>query len=147
VTDKTSRRAIIPLAPPLLRYIEALPAGDVPDAPLFPKAHATVERQGRTGNLSNQFHSILVDAGLAKKQSHHADPENRKGRATKRERNPVSFHSLRHTATSLLKSAGVSEAVAMEFIGHESSAMSRVYTHIETASLKEAAAKLPDITR
>jgi integrase len=30
------------------------------------------------------------------------------------------FHSLRHTATTLLKSAGVSDAVAREFIGHDS---------------------------
>jgi integrase len=147
VTDKTRRRAIIPLAPPLLRYVETLPAGDQPDAPLFPRANATVERQGRTGNLSNQFHSLLATTGLAKKQSHHADANNQKGRATKREQHPLSFHSLRHTATSLLKSAGVSEAVAMEFIGHDSTAMSRQYTHIDTATLKQAAAKLPDVTK
>jgi integrase len=57
----------------------------------------------------------------------------------------LSFHSLRHTATSLLKNAGVSQAVAMEFIGHESEAISQHYTHIEAATMRSAAEKLPNI--
>jgi integrase len=143
VTDKTGRRQIIPLAAPLQHYIEALPAGDKPAAPLFPRAFDVLEKQGRAGSLSNQFHKILTSAGLAEKKSHHT---NGNGRAAKRERNEVSFHSLRHTATSLLKSAGVSDAVAMEFVGHDSKSVSQQYTHIETSALKLAADKMPDIT-
>ena len=60
---------------------------------------------------------------------------------------PSDFHSLRHRATSLLKSAGVSDAVAMEFIGHDSKSVSRQYTHIPTEMLKQAAAKMPDILK
>jgi integrase len=145
LTEKTSRRQIIPLAPPLLRYAEALPSSDKPDAPIFPKAYAIVERLGRASQLSNQFYDLLVTAGLAKEKTHNPKPGEEKGRGAKRVMNAVSFHSLRHTATSLLKAAGVSEAVAMEFVGHDSSTISRQYTHIETANLKEAAAKLPDI--
>ncbi len=33
----------------------------------------------------------------------------------------------------------------MEFVGHDSNSVSRQYTHIDTATLKEAAAKLPDV--
>ena len=73
--------------------------------------------------------------------------QTRPGRAAKREQNEISFHSLRHTATSLLKSAGVSDAVAMEFVGHDSATVSRQYTHISTEALKHAAAKLPDVTK
>jgi integrase len=145
VTGKTGRRQIIPLAEPLLNYIAELPAGDKPDAPLFPKIHATAQRHKHAGNLSNEFFGILVAAGLAQKKSHHADPNKKKGRSAKREQNEISFHSLRHTATSLLKSAGVSEAVAMEFVGHDSRSVSRQYTHIPTEMLKQAAAKLPDV--
>jgi integrase len=36
----------------------------------------------------------------------------------------LSFHSLRHTAVSLLKEAGIPDAVVMELVGHESAAMS-----------------------
>jgi integrase len=146
VTGKTERRQMIPLAPPLLRYAESLPASDQPDAPLFPRIFDTAQRHKHAGNLSNEFYNILVSAGLAKKKTHKADPENRKGRSAKREQNEVSFHSLRHTATSLLKSAGVSEAVAMEFVGHDSKSVSRQYTHIDTDTLRLAADKLPDVT-
>ncbi len=144
VTDKTGRRQIIPLAPPLLRYVEGLASSDAPDAPLFARTCATAQRHKHAGNLSNQFYRLLVSAGMAQSKTHKATG---KGRSARREQNPLSFHSLRHTATSLLKAAGVGEAIAMEFIGHDSASMSRHYTHIPTATLKEAAARLPDITR
>ena len=143
VTGKTGRRQILPLAPPLLRYVESLPAGDQPDAPLFPRIYDTVQHHKHAGNLSNQFFNILVSAGLAQKKTHKSTG---KGRAAKREQNEVSFHSLRHTATSLLKSAGVSDSVAMEFVGHDSATVSRQYTHISTEALKHAASRLPDVT-
>jgi integrase len=116
VTIKTNRRQILPLAPPLVRFIEKMSTSDKPDAPLFPRIHETTLRHKHAGNLSNQFQGILVAAGMAEKQSHKATG---KGRSAKREQNEVSFHSLRHTATTLLKSAGVSDAVAREFIGHD----------------------------
>jgi integrase len=141
-TGKTGRRQILPLAGPLLKFVKTLPASDDPAAPLFPRAHAVVQRQGRAGNLSNLFHKILVAAGLADKRSHHSTG---KGRNVSREQNEISFHSLRHTATTLLKSAGVSDAVAREFIGHDSPTVSKQYTHIPTDTLRQAANKLPDI--
>ncbi len=70
VTGKTRRRQRIPLAKPLLKYIESLPAGNTPDAPMFPRAFQVVTTQQRTGTLSNQFHSTLVAAGLAEKRTH-----------------------------------------------------------------------------
>ena len=141
-TDKTNRRQILPLTGPLLKYIKKLILPAAPDAPLFPRAYGLVQRQGRTGNLSNQFHKILVAAGLAKKRSHHSTG---KGRSAAREQNEISFHSLRHTATTLLKAAGVSDAIAREFVGHESAAVSKDYTHIPIDTLRQAASKLPDI--
>jgi integrase len=141
-TDKTGRLQILPLAAPLLKYIKKLRLGDDPHAPLFPRAFAIVQSQGRTGTLSNQFHRILVSAGLAEKRSHHSTG---KGRSASRELNEVSFHSLRHTATTQLKSAGVSDAIAREFVGHDSEEVSNSYTHIPTDILRQAASKLPDI--
>jgi integrase len=141
-TGKTGRRQILPLAGPLLKYVETLPSSDDPAAPLFPRASGVLQRQGRAGNLSNQFHQILVNAGYADKRSHHSTG---KGRNTAREQNEISFHSLRHTATTLLKAAGVSDAVAREFIGHDSPTVSKHYTHIPTKTLRQAAKRLPDI--
>jgi integrase len=58
----------------------------------------------------------------------------------------ISFHALRHTATSLLKNAGVSDVIARDIIGHESEAVSRTYTHIESETKRAALDKLPDVT-
>jgi integrase len=145
-TQKTGRRVVIPLAKPLLEYIRNLQAGDDPTAPLFPKAYECKERNPHGGPLSNQFYQVLVAAGMAAPRTHKAK-EDGKGRDAKRQLNEISFHSLRHTATSLLKNAGVSDAVARDIIGHESAAISQNYTHIETETKRAALAKMPDVTK
>ncbi len=142
ITGKTGRQQIIPLAQALLRYISTLPAADKPTRPLFPKAFAIVSKEQRTGSLSNKFYDVLVTAGLAPKRSHQPTG---KGRSSKRTMNELSFHALRHTATSLMKNAGVSSAIVQEFIGHDSPAINAHYTHIETSALRKAAESLPDI--
>jgi integrase len=86
-----------------------------------------------------------VSAGLAKPRP----PERKstgKGRDTPREHSEISFHSLRHTATSLLKAAGVSESVTRDIIGHESAEISRHYTHVDEDAKRAAIARLPDVT-
>jgi hypothetical protein len=46
----------------------------------------------------------------------------------------------------MLKKAGVSNALAMAIIGHESEAVSRQYTHYSSDDLRAAMAKLPDVS-
>ena len=62
----------------------------------------------------------MTEAGLVEKKSHRkaAWEEKGPGRSGKRVTSKISFHSLRHTTTSLLKNAGVSPAIAEEFVGH-----------------------------
>ncbi len=62
-----------------------------------------------------------------------------------RENAALTFHSLRHSATSILKNAGVSPAVVQEFIGHDSKAVSQNYTHIEMEAMRRATDLMPDI--
>ena len=50
-----------------------------------------------------------------------------------------------HTAVSLLKDAGVPDAVVMALVGHESAAMSRHYTHVGKEALARAAKTLPEV--
>lgn len=142
ITRKTGRAMKIPLHPVLERYFLSLPAPDDPDAPVFPRAAAIASV--RVGTLSNQFADILAAAGLAQPRDHQ---KAKSGRDAQRETGGLSFHCLRHTATSLLKNAGVSDVVAREIIGHDSPAISRVYTHIEKPTLVDAMNKLPDITQ
>jgi integrase len=139
---KTGRHVSIPIAAPLAAHIETLPAGDDPKAPLHPRAFAILAKHGRVGMLSRQFTEILADAGLAAERTHEAKKDG-PGRSGRRAASDVSFHALRHTAVSLLKNAGVSDAVARDIVGHESAAVSRLYTHIDHEAKRKALATLP----
>jgi len=144
LTRKTSRRMNIPLAGPLKKYFLGIPSADDPDAPVFSSSYHTLTVRGRTNTLSRQFSEILIDAKLISRPKAHESTG--KGRDQRRKLTELSFHCLRHTATSLLKNAGVSDVVAREIIGHDSEAVSRSYTHIEEDTLREAVRKLPDVT-
>jgi integrase len=133
---KTAKRLTIPIAAPLHAHILTLNAGDSPATPLHPRAYGVVEKQGRANTLSNWFADLLADAGLRPKLTHQSRGI---GRAGKRAANELSFHSLRHTAVSLLKDAGIPQAVVQELIGHESEAMSALYTHVGSEALGKAA--------
>ena len=142
-TQKTGRRQIIPLAKPLKEWIETRPSSDDPKTPLFPRAFGTLKRGINISTLSHQFYELLVASGLARPRTKKSTG---KGRSAKRNVNEISFHCLRHTATSLFKNAEVSEAVAMDIIGHESKIISANYTHIEDEAKRKALDSLPDIT-
>jgi integrase len=141
-SQKTERRMDIPIAPRLKQYFDELPAGDDPTAPLFPSVYARRIANKTSGPTSAQFRKIMVKAGLAEARTHNTTD---KGRSSKRETSELSFHCLRHTATSMLKNAGVSDAVARDIIGHDSEAISRQYTHIDMAAKRKAIESLPDI--
>lgn len=138
-TRKTGRDAHLPIAQPLMNYLLAKPSADDPSTPLFPDLFDQT-----SGTLSNRFAVLLAKAGLAQARPHRSRDI---GRAEKRQVSSLSFHCLRHTATSLLKNAGVSDVVAREIIGHDSEAVSRRYTHIETETLRSAVNNMPDVTK
>jgi integrase len=138
-TRKTGRRIVLPLVQPLSDYLASLPANDNPNAHIFPRAASAK----RTGTLSNQFHEILVAAGLVEPRGHKATG---KGRSHAREASEISFHSLRHSAVTMLKASGLSDVFAREIVGHESAAISRQYTHLSTDDLRNAMRRLPDVT-
>jgi integrase len=138
-TRKTGRRVVLPLVQPLSDYLASLPTGDEPNAYIFPNAASAK----RTGSLSNQFREILSDAGLVEPPTHKATG---RGRNSARQTSEISFHSLRHSAVTMLKASGRSDVFAREIVGHESSAVSRQYTHLTTDDLRTAMQRLPDVT-
>jgi integrase len=140
VSRKTKRHIVIPLAAPLQTFLEKTDAGDDPKQPLFPRASAAK----RISSLSNQFYEVMADAGLVERRNHRSTG---KGRSSRRVFNELSFHALRHTATSLLKNAGVPAAVVMDLIGHDSPAVSADYTRIEEETKRRAVGQLPDVTK
>jgi integrase len=145
-TRKTNRRVLIPLAEPLADHLLSLPAGEDPKGFVFPAAAGYIGRSKaeHAGALSNQFHDILAGAGLVTRRSHWKAKDG-PGRASRRRASAISFHSFRHTATSLLKNAGIPQAVVMDIIGHESEAISQVYTHVGEPEKRLAVAALPSV--
>lgn len=143
-TRKTGRQMIIPLVSQVWDYLQKLPSSDNPAQPVFPQAYKLGAAEGSETRLSQQFHSLMVACGLAEARG---KTRTGKGHSQRRTVSPLSFHSLRHTTTSLLKSAGVAEAVARDLIGHESPAISAHYTHTPEDAKRAALERLPDITR
>ena len=142
VTQKTEHSSLLPLHKVLCDFLLTLPSADDPSDAVFPAAVTK-----GTNTLSREFGEILHKAGLIvmdKPQRMHEGQG--KGRNARRAVGGLSFHCLRHTATSLLKNAGASDVVAREIIGHDSEAVSRRYTHIETDTLRTAVDKMPDVT-
>ena len=142
---KTGKSLLIPIAAPLREHLLAVETGDNPRSPVHPRAFEIVTTQnGRTGTLSNQFAELLVSAGL-REARHYPRSGSVKRSSSKRASIELSFHSLRHTAVSLLKDAGVPDSVVQALVGHESASMSHRYTHVGKAALARATDSLPEI--
>lgn len=142
-TRKTHRRQILPLATPLRQWIEKRDRKTEKEY-VFPALAEQVGPTGNVGALSNDFYDLMVSVKLVSPRSHQKK-EGASGRNGRREQNELSFHSLRHTATSLMKNSGISPAIVQEFVGHDSKAISQHYTHIELAALQQAAESLPKL--
>jgi len=67
------------------------------------------------------------------------------GITDRRER--FSFHSLRHTAASLLIKSGVDLYTVKKILGHGSITLTERYSHLADTTLKEAAKKMPRLTK
>jgi integrase len=142
-TAKGRRTVIVPIAEPLLAWLKEANK-HAKTGPVFPTAsQEKIDSDGESRRQSAQFHALLVKAGLATKRS---KKNTGRGHSVKRTVSELSFHSLRHTTTSMLKKAGVPEAVVRDIIGHESALVSRGYTHIDEAAKRRAVQKLPDIS-
>lgn len=142
-TRKTDRMVRIPICSPLAAHIESLPSSDDPGAPLHPRASALISK-GQSSRLSREFGQLLAVAGLADESRLNHQGKGI-GRAARRAKSEISFHSLRHTATSLMKNAGISPAVVQDIIGHDSAEMSTHYTKIERDAKAKALDTLPDL--
>jgi integrase len=131
---KTGQRVSIWICDPLWDYLTEVDASDATDAPVFPQSFAAVEKANSVHPLSKEFHALLASVGLAKEWE---SKKTGTGRSVARDNTGLSFHALRHTATSFLKRAGVPEAIAMAIIGHSSRAVSDNYTNIDEVTISD----------
>jgi integrase len=141
VTRKTGKRVTIPICDALRTHILSLPAPDVPGASIHPRARQKITRDSSV--LSQQFALLLVQAGLREDTTTHQSRGI--GRSNRRKRAELSFHSLRHSATTFLHELGVPVSVAQALVGHDSAASHQNYVGVGMEAVRAAADKLPVI--
>jgi len=128
---KNSKWITLPMHPKLLAHLTRLASVDVRQKFVTPRMSA-FGSGGRRG-LSEGFKRIVTAAGL--------DLQTVQGNGI-RMISKRTFHSLRHSFTSALANAGVSDELRMKLTGHKSVDVHRGYTHLEMKTLREAINKL-----
>lgn len=141
-TRKTGSELALPLAESFTDWISKwIKARKIASEFVFPDACASIVRcKGKPSSLSNQFYRVMSTAGLVPKRDNNVSKGI--GRGGRRESSELSFHSFRHTCATWLKMQGVAESVAMGFVGHQTKAISRHYTHVPETELMAAMKKM-----
>ena len=142
-TKRKKREVHIPIHPDLLAYLLAAPvAEDKPAAPVFPSLAR--KRVNGANGLSDTFAEIMLAAGVDRGKPSRVIEEGQDkgaGRITWEK----GFHSLRHTFTSWLRNAGVSEEDRMTLTGHSTRESHSIYSHADEKAGRDAIAKLPSL--
>ena len=141
-TAKKKKEVRIPIHPDLLAWLEAAPiANDDPAAPVF--AELSKLTIGCRAGLSQTFNGIMKAAGVDRGKASRTVEE---GKVTVGRVNyERGFHSLRHTFTSWLRNAGVSEEDRMSLTGHSTRESHQIYSHGSEQAGRDAIAKLSSL--
>ena len=132
----------IPLHPAFVQWLKGRTAG-IAKAPVFPHLHGRAP--GGANGLSRTFKKIMDAADVHGQITRRgADAKKRKELGTRAGRTltSLSFHSLRHTATSLMANAGVQADTRKRITGHTDDSVHAGYTHHELATLRTAVEKI-----
>jgi integrase len=133
LTRKTGAEIVTVIHPSLVDHLLSLPTPKSDDEYLFP----TLSGRSIGGPLSKQFGELMeeahIDRGVIRKRT----------TTDSRSVSALSFHSLRHSFSSILANAGVSEERRMALTGHSSRDMHQKYTHHQLEQLRDAIALLP----
>jgi integrase len=135
VTGKTGKEIVAVIHPVLEEYLLSLPASESDDAFLFPSL-----AQRATSPLSKEFARIMDTAHI---EQHVIRERNEDGSG--RSVSALSFHSLRHSFSSLLANAGIAEETRMALTGHTTREVHQHYTHRDLVLLRDAVAVLPRV--
>ncbi len=136
-TSRKKKRLEVPLHPRLMAFLEPRAKDTDKDSPLFPALFKT-SIGGRHG-LSSQFIAIMEHAKIDRRNVR----EGTKG--GQRAQHARSFHALRHSLTSVLANADVSQEIRRRIVGHESAEVHSGYTHHERETLARAVEKMPSV--
>lgn len=139
-TEKTDRAFHREMAETLYAFLSTSQRG-LPTTPVHPAMNALRIKCG-IGSVSKEFTRLMVKAGLRKSMPNNKQRD--KEGDVSREVNPLSFHSIRHTAsTDLRDKAGASDSLARNIIGHDSELVDSGYVHHDANLERAAVNKLP----
>jgi len=131
---KTGAEVVTVIHQALEDYLLSLPTPDADDEYIF----STLAGR-RASLLSKQFGELMeqahIERGVIRERTTYG------GRSV----SALSFHSLRHSFSSILANAGVSEERRMALTGHKSRDMHQHYSHHELEQLQKAVALLPSL--
>jgi len=131
---KTGAEIVTVIHPSLEDHLLSLPTPDADDEYIFPTLAGR-----RASLLSKQFGDLMeqaqIERGVIRERTTYG------GRSV----SALSFHSLRHSCSSILASNGVSEELRMIIVGHSTRAMHAKYTHHELERLRDAISVLPTL--
>lgn len=131
-TQKTKRRTNKPIISPLKSVLERRKTSSVSKY-VFPMAAMRHTQAGNTcGKLSMDLHELLKQHGFIE----NIDKSSLQG--NRRQQAELSFHSLRATAVTALRLAGVPSDLCRFIVGHDSEEIERVYFRPDTAAVVEA---------
>lgn len=150
-TGKVGLKLWIPIPDALSGKLEAWCAKHGVNDWIFAEQVAVMDgrRTGKTGPASKRFAHWLWLAGLRGHSPFGSGQKSRRRGAKdtedpgddRRQTQELSFHSLRHTARTLLEEAGQPKAVIDAFIGHEGET-GKIYTTVGEKALRGAAEAL-----
>jgi integrase len=129
---KTGAEVVTVVHPSLEDYLLSLPAAKSDDEYIFPTLaeHTASVLSHRFAELMEQAH---IERGVIRKRTTQGS----------RSVSTLSFHSLRHSFSSILANAGVSEERRMALTGHSTRDMHQKYTHHQLEQLRDAISLLP----
>lgn len=133
VTGKTGRVMAQPMRPAFYSWARAQyeAGGCRDDAFLHPRLAKA------SSTISSEFTLLLEVHGIGEKRLFIEGK--RKAQHTK------TFHSVRRAAATLLHSSGVTQAMAMKLVGHNSEAIHSVYVKPDAELLMDAACSMPEL--
>jgi integrase len=131
---KTGEAVTVAVHPALEDYLLSLPAPDNEDAFVFP----SLAQRENVSPLSKAFRKIMQRARIAQSIIR---KRNEKGRSVYSH----SFHSLRHSFSTILANNNVPEAIRMRLTGHTTRDMHQKYTHHDLAVFQTAIGLLPRV--
>ena len=133
---KTGGEVITVIHPALEKYFLSLSSSDDENAFLFPDLADQAQRN--VSPLSKEFRKLMEEAHIEQRVIR---DRNKAGRTVY----ALSFHSLRHSFSSVLANAGVSEERRMALTGHKSREVHQGYSHHALEQLQKAVALLPSL--